>query len=202
MKNSKTVYHSKMNKILLVDNYDSFTYNLAALLRTLYQGEVTVVRNDQWPVEDIIKMSPAAIVISPGPGTPADSGLSMEALNYFWDKLPIFGVCLGMQCINEFFGGATVRAPYPVHGKASSIRTTPSILYNGLPETITVARYHSLMIQHPHSELLITAYTDKDDVIMSFEHKTLPIYGVQYHPESFMTPEGAAIADNFLKEIK
>ena len=190
-----------MNRILLIDNYDSFTYNLAALLRTRFTGEVLVARNDSITIKEIRHIAPSAIVISPGPGSPRDSGISMDALKHFWEKLPIFGVCLGMQCINEFFGGTTVHAPHPVHGKACPIHTKPSKLYHGLPEIITVARYHSLMVAGSDSPLLCTASTEDGKVIMSMEHETLPIFGVQYHPESFMTPGGADIIDNFLKEI-
>jgi anthranilate synthase component 2 len=186
-----------MKKILLIDNFDSFTYNLYYLIQDNYDGHVEVIRNNEIDIDTIASYE--AIVISPGPGTPANSGMTMEILSLFYDKKPILGICLGMQCINEFFGGETIRAPYPIHGKQHQINSLQigQILVN-VTEPILVARYHSLIVNIKSSNLAITATTD-GNLPMIIEHKQLPIFGIQFHPESFLTPQGDKMIRNFLR---
>ena len=184
-----------MRKILLIDNYDSFTYNLSYLIQQNYSGAVEVIRNDEITLSKVEEYE--AIVISPGPGTPANSGLTMKVLSEYYDKIPILGICLGMQCINEYFGGKTIKAPFPVHGKQSEVYIIEkSIIMNNLKLPIIVGRYHSLVISELSSDLLITA-TTSDNLPMVIEHKILPIYGIQFHPESFLTPQGHTMIKNF-----
>ncbi len=184
-----------MRKILLIDNYDSFTYNLSYLIQQNYSGAVEVIRNDEITLSKVEEYE--AIVISPGPGTPANSGLTMKVLSEYYDKIPILGICLGMQCINEYFGGKTIKAPFPVHGKQSEVFIIEkSIIMNNLKLPIIVGRYHSLIISELSSDLLITA-TTSDNLPMVIEHKILPIYGIQFHPESFLTPQGHTMIKNF-----
>lgn len=189
-----------MEKILLIDNYDSFTYNLYYLIQQNYSGLVEVVRNNAIELGNVAQYQ--AIVISPGPGRPADTGLTMEIIDKYYETKAILGICLGMQCINEFFGGKTIKAPYPVHGKQEKIRILdPGIIMQGLCEPIKVARYHSLIISEVSSQLAITA-TTSDQLPMVIEHKRLPIFGIQFHPESFMTPQGSKIIKNFLTNLE
>ena len=184
-----------MRKILLIDNYDSFTYNLSYLIQQNYSGAVEVIRNDEITLSKVEEYE--AIVISPGPGTPANSGLTMKVLSEYYDKIPILGICLGMQCINEYFGGKTIKAPFPVHGKQSEVFIIEkSIIMNNLKLPIIVGRYHSLVISELSSDLLITA-TTSDNLPMVIEHKILPMYGIQFHPESFLTPQGHTMIKNF-----
>lgn len=186
--------------ILLIDNYDSFTYNV-------YQGiaflgyEVEVVRNDQITVAEIEAKGYSAIVISPGPGTPDEAGVSKEAIRYFAGKLPILGICLGHQAIGEVFGGKVVRAPEPIHGKTAHIHHTGEGVYAGMPQDFAAGRYHSLIVERESLPdcLVITATTD-EGLIMGLRHKEYAIEGVQYHPESILTPDGLQIIDNFLKK--
>jgi len=180
--------------LLLIDNYDSFTYNLYQAFLVL-GASVTVIRNDHPDLKkDLSRFS--GIVISPGPGRPDDTGLSRSVIRTYSGKVPILGVCLGMQCINEVFGGNTVKAPVPVHGKTSLIRHSGSPLYSGVPSPFTAARYHSLIIE-PAESLCLTAFTD-NDIPMSVQEEGQPIWGIQYHPESFLTPHGPKILGNFL----
>lgn len=196
----------KAMSVLLIDNYDSFTYNLYQLVMMVMNGSgtVTVIRNDEnEALTHFLSDKPDAIIISPGPGNPSDTGLTMEILDANAYKVPILGVCLGMQCINELYGGKTVRAPYPVHGKQRMAEHGSSRLFVGIPRSFPVARYHSLMIDNVQNELRIIA-TSVDDgypVPMAVEHAVFPVFGVQFHPESFMTPHGAAIIRNFLGVI-
>jgi len=188
--------------ILMIDNYDSFTYNLYQLIGTLYP-DIKVIRNDEITLDEIEKLAPEALVISPGPGYPKDAGISVEAVKKFSGKIPILGICLGHQAIAEAFGGKIVRAKVPMHGKASEISlNTGCLIFEGLPEKITAARYHSLVadaITLP-SCLTVTA-TDGEGQIMALRHKTHPTYGVQFHPESILTEQGAAIISAFLRDI-
>ncbi|MDE7279622.1 MAG: bifunctional anthranilate synthase component II/anthranilate phosphoribosyltransferase, partial [Oscillospiraceae bacterium] len=188
--------------ILMIDNYDSFTYNLYQLIGTLY-ADIKVVRNDEITIEEIEKMSPEALIISPGPGYPADAGISVEAIKRFSGKIPILGICLGHQAIAEAFGGNIVRAKMPMHGKGTEISVnTDCPLFVGLPEKITAARYHSLVadsISLPVC-LRVTA-TDGDGQIMALRHKEHPTYGVQFHPESILTEHGAGIVSAFLCDV-
>jgi len=190
-----------MKKILLIDNYDSFTYNLRQLIALHFNGLVDVVRNDAVGLDELNGYD--ALVISPGPKRPAEAGISKQAINRYYTSKPIFGVCLGLQAMNEVFGGTTVRAPYPVHGKTSMVTLNPvSRLFSGLPESFAVARYHSLIICPPHEpKLTITAITADGSIPMAAEHPDFPIMGVQFHPESFMCEFGHEMIENFLRFI-
>lgn len=189
-----------MRKILLIDNYDSFTYNLCYLIQLNYSGEVEVMRNNAICLHKVGNYE--AIVISPGPGTPANSGLTMRVLAEYYNKKPILGICLGMQCINEYFGGKTIKAPFPVHGKQSEVIVLNSgIIMNSLTQPILVGRYHSLIISDINPNLQITA-TTLDKLPMVIEHKSLPIYGIQFHPESFLTEDGQTMIRNFLNLLE
>ena len=190
-------------KVLMVDNYDSFTYNIVQYFGEL-GAEVTVVRNDEITVEEIQRRLDAGevdrLVISPGPCSPAEAGVSVAAIEHFAGKLPILGVCLGHQAIGAAFGGKIVRAQELMHGKTSVITTTQEGVFAGLPEKFTVNRYHSLAIDRAGLPdcLKVTAWTD-DGEIMGVKHKTLDIEGMQYHPESILTEHGHAQLKNFLE---
>lgn len=189
--------------IILIDNYDSFSYNLYQLVGSFY-SDILVVRNDRITIEEIEKRNPKAIILSPGPGRPKNAGICMEAIQKFSSKIPILGVCLGHQAIFEAFGGTVSYAKELMHGKTSIIKVdNSSRLFYGMAEKIQVARYHSLSAvkQTLPDTLKITAQTD-DGEIMAIEHKTAKVYGVQFHPESVMTPEGNNIIKNFLEEIE
>lgn len=189
--------------ILLIDNYDSFSFNLVQLIGELAAGreELRVIRNDELSVEEIMKLEPSHIVLSPGPGRPADAGvckaLIREVVNH---PIPLLGVCLGHQAICETLGGKITYAPQLMHGKQSMVKIDDtSVIFKGLPKEIPVARYHSLVADKsmiPES-LQITAVDEKGEV-MAVQHKTLPIYGVQFHPESIMTPQGREMIQNFM----
>jgi len=181
----------------LIDNYDSFAHNVYQLLSMIGQ-EVEVVRNDKMTVDEIGRRGYAGIVISPGPGTPQDAGVSLDAIRRFAGTLPILGICLGHQAIAEAFGGKIVRAAVVVHGKTSQIRHDGKGCFQDLPQNITVGRYHSLVVERENLPdcLEITAET-KDGVIMGIRHKTYPIEGLQFHPESILTPQGKKIITNF-----
>ncbi len=193
-------------RIFLVDNYDSFTYNLAQELGEL-GAEVTVERNDAFDVEELRAAAPDGIVISPGPGTPADAGLSNEVIRVFAGRVPILGVCLGHQCIAEVYGGAIVRAPELVHGKTSLIHHDGAGVFEGLPQPFDATRYHSLVVD-PASmppELEVTATctaVDGTELIMGLRHRSLPIEGVQFHPESILTSAGMDLLANFLRSLR
>jgi len=187
-----------MKKILLIDNYDSFTYNLKQLIMCNFNGPVEVRRNDEIDITYIEQEGFGAIVISPGPKKPADSGISNEVIKCFYATKPILGVCLGMQCINEVFGGKTVRSPEPMHGKKSDIIHGPSVLFRDIPEKFSAARYHSLIIAGTPEDLKITA-VDGKGLPMAIEHAAFPLFGVQFHPESFMSEYGDVLMKNFLK---
>ncbi len=183
--------------ILLIDNYDSFVHNLARYVRHL-GWKTQVARNDAITLGEIIEQSPRAIILSPGPCTPAESGICMDIIRHLGPRIPILGVCLGHQCIGEIYGGQTIRAPEPVHGEVSVIEHNGEGLFMGLPNPLTGARYHSLIAQLPgDTDLKITAESE-DRIPMAFEHKTYPVYGVQFHPESVLTENGLDIMRNFL----
>ena len=186
-------------KILMVDNYDSFTYNIVQYFGEL-GAAVTVVRNDEVSLADIAAHAPTHLVISPGPCSPAEAGISVAAIQHFAGKLPILGVCLGHQAIGAAFGGKIIRAKQLMHGKTSVISTTQQGVFAGLPAQFTVNRYHSLAIERRScpAELELTAWTE-DGEIMGVRHKTLPIQGVQFHPESILTEHGHAMLKNFLQ---
>ncbi|MCB0332983.1 MAG: aminodeoxychorismate/anthranilate synthase component II [Bdellovibrionales bacterium] len=184
-----------MERLLLIDNYDSFTYNLAQLFCGL-EVQVEVRRADEVDVAQVEEFSPSFLVISPGPKTPAHAGNSCALIKHFAGKIPLFGVCLGLQCMNEVFGGKTVHAPVPVHGKVSEVTHTGHPLFEGVPSPFRAARYHSLMLAGVN-ELEVTAHTP-DEVIMAASHPEYCIHGVQFHPESFLQEYGVQIARNFL----
>jgi anthranilate synthase component 2 len=186
-------------KILMVDNYDSFTYNIVQYFGEL-GAAVTVVRNDEVSLADITAHAPTHLVISPGPCSPAEAGISVAAIQHFAGKLPILGVCLGHQAIGAAFGGKIIRAQQLMHGKTSVISTTQQGVFAGLPAQFTVNRYHSLAIERSScpTELELTAWTD-DGEIMGVRHRSLPIQGVQFHPESILTEHGHAMLKNFLQ---
>jgi anthranilate synthase/aminodeoxychorismate synthase-like glutamine amidotransferase len=185
--------------LLLIDNYDSFTYNLAQYLGEL-GAEVRVERNDALSVDDVAKLAPRRIVISPGPCTPNEAGISLELITRLAGKMPILGVCLGHQAIGQAFGGKVVRAPRVMHGKTSPVEHDGSGLFRGIPSPMQATRYHSLVVE-PDSlpdALAVTARTAEGE-IMALAHKTLPVWGVQFHPESILTVDGKALLRNFLE---
>lgn len=186
-------------KVLMVDNYDSFTYNIVQYFGEL-GADVEVFRNDEITLEGIAARAPDRLVISPGPCSPAEAGISVAAIQHFAGKLPILGVCLGHQSIGAAFGGKIIRAQELMHGKTSVIHTTQTGVFAGLPEAFTVNRYHSLAIERRTCPdcLDVTAWTD-DGEIMGVRHKTLDIEGVQFHPESILTEHGHAMLKNFLE---
>jgi anthranilate synthase component 2 len=185
--------------LLLIDNYDSFTYNLAQYLGEL-GVEVRVERNDALTVDEVAKLGPRRIVISPGPCTPNEAGISLELISRLAGKIPILGVCLGHQAIGQAFGGKVVRAPQVMHGKTSPIEHDGAGLFRGIPSPMQATRYHSLVVE-PQSlpaTLAVTART-ADGEIMALAHKTLPVWGVQFHPESILTVDGKRLLQNFLE---
>ena len=185
-------------KLLMVDNYDSFTFNIVQYFGEL-GADVEVFRNDEITLEGIAERRPDRLVISPGPCSPAEAGISVAAIQHFAGKLPILGVCLGHQSIGAAFGGKIVRAIELMHGKTSVIQTTQEGVFAGLPEHFTVNRYHSLAIERAScpASLRVTAWTE-DGEIMGVRHTELPIEGVQFHPESILTEHGHAMLKNFL----
>ena len=186
-------------RLLMIDNYDSFTYNLVQYFAEL-GAEVLVHRNDEISLADIEALKPSHLVLSPGPCSPAEAGISVAAIRHFAGKLPILGVCLGHQSIGAAFGGRIIRAQQLMHGKTSVIHTTQQGVFADLPQDYTVNRYHSLAIERSSCppELEVTAWTD-DGEIMGVRHRSLPIEGVQFHPESILTEHGHALLNNFLK---
>lgn len=187
--------------ILFIDNYDSFTYNLVDLIGQL-EPDLKVVRNDVMSIDEIRSLKPKGIVISPGPGTPDDAGISIELVKNCAAEFPIFGVCLGHQTIGQVFGADIVRAGLPVHGKTSQINHNSTSVFEGLPTPIEATRYHSLIIDRDTlpSELEITAETE-DGIIMGIRHKTLPLTGVQFHPESILTLDGMYMLKNWINTL-
>jgi len=184
--------------ITVIDNYDSFTYNLVQHLGTL-GAELDVVRNDAITVEALAARRPQAIVISPGPCTPKEAGISVEVIRTLGSRIPILGVCLGHQCIGEAFGGQVIRAPAPVHGKTSMIHHDSRTIYEGLPAPFEATRYHSLIVAREGlPEALEVSAQLQDGTIMGLRHRTLPIEGVQFHPESVLTAVGKAMLARFL----
>lgn len=190
-------------KVCMIDNYDSFTFNLVQYLGEL-GAEVETHRNDVLTVEDIEAIAPSHIVISPGPCTPNEAGISMAVIRHFAGKLPILGVCLGHQAIGQVYGGRVVRAPEVMHGKTSRIRHRGQGVFSGLDDPLEVTRYHSLVVEVDDLPacLEVTAWTDEDDVtpglIMGFRHRELDVEGVQFHPESILTRQGHELLANFL----
>ena len=184
------------NKVLLIDNFDSFTYNLSHCLE-ISGFNVTILRNNNRALFDVISKV-SHIVISPGPSTPQNSGFSKEIVSRFYKEKRILGICLGMQAINEVLGGDTIKAPFPVHGKINRIAIdNSSNLFRDMPALIKAARYHSLICSNICSQLAVTS--EHDNIPMAFEHKNYPLYGIQFHPESFLTEYGLKIISNFFR---
>ena len=184
--------------IFVLDNYDSFTYNLVQYLGEL-GAELQVARNDKISTDEIATLEPAKIVISPGPCTPDEAGISIDVVQRFAPHIPILGVCLGHQSVGQAFGGTVGRAPYIMHGKTSEVRHNEQGIYAGLPNPFTATRYHSLVVERSSLPdcLEIVAQTD-DEIIMGLRHVEYPVEGVQFHPESILTGEGKALLANFL----
>jgi para-aminobenzoate synthetase component II len=186
--------------LLVLDNYDSFTYNLVQYLGEL-GADPMVVRNDKVDSKQVLEMAPERIVISPGPCTPDEAGVSMELVRCFGEQTPVLGVCLGHQCIGQVYGGKVIRAPLGVmHGKTSEVHHNGDRLFEGIPSPFTATRYHSLIVERESlpPDLEIIAWTD-DNTIMGVRHARFPVWGVQFHPESILTTHGKQILANFLK---
>jgi anthranilate synthase/aminodeoxychorismate synthase-like glutamine amidotransferase len=189
--------------LIVIDNYDSFTYNLVQYLGELYTGGIRVFRNDKITVSEIAALAPAYVVISPGPCTPKEAGISVAVVKELGPKIPLLGVCLGHQSIGHAFGGKVIRAPYLMHGKVSAIHHKGTDIYKGLPNPFTATRYHSLIVERTSLPkcLAITSETE-DGIIMGIRHKEYPIYGVQFHPEAILTENGKKLLKNFLHSAK
>lgn len=185
--------------ILLIDNYDSFTYNLYQQIAGLGE-KVLVKENDRITIKEIEKLAPKKIIISPGPKRPEDSGISNAVIKKFYKKLPILGVCLGHECIGQIFGAKVIHAPQILHGKTSKIFHTQKDLFQGLSLPFKAARYHSLILDRVPEKFTPTAWTKKQE-IMAIQHQKYPLYGIQFHPESFLTEEGDTLMHNFLYNI-
>ena len=187
--------------ILLIDNYDSFTYNLYQYISEY--AETKVVRNDAVTIEEIKKLNPNGIVISPGPGTPDDAGISLQVIRELGDTYPILGICLGHQSIAQAYGGKVIRADKIYHGKTSKISVKGKDIFEGIPRKIDVMRYHSLVVENKSIPecLEIIGQTVEENVIMALKHKEYPVYGLQFHPESIYTPKGKHILSNFVINI-
>lgn len=186
--------------ILIIDNYDSFTYNLVQYTGMI-NPDITVMRNDKTDAQSIRAMQPTHVILSPGPGYPADAGICMDVIKLLGPEIPVLGVCLGHQCIGEAFGGRVSRAPGgPVHGKKTPAHIdTGCPVFSGLPEVMGVGRYHSLVVERDSlpSDLAVTAETE-DGIVMGVRHKRYPVFGIQFHPESLLTENGFQIMQNFL----
>jgi anthranilate synthase/aminodeoxychorismate synthase-like glutamine amidotransferase len=187
-------------RLLLIDNYDSFTYNLVQAFLVL-GADVRVYRNDEISVNEALALAPSHLCISPGPGTPHDAGISMEMIRAFSGRVPVLGVCLGHQSIVEVFGGRVVRAPRLMHGKTSAMTHDGRTIFAGLPQPCEVGRYHSLIAapERMPAELEVSALTAEGE-IMGARHRTLMVEGVQFHPESILTPDGPRLLENFLAQ--
>lgn len=190
-----------MNMILMIDNYDSFTYNVVQYCLEL-GADLKVIRNDELSIEEIKELHPEKIIISPGPATPNEAGITLELIKEFTDKVPIFGICLGHQSIAQAFGGEVIRAKNMMHGKTSQIEVEKdTIIFQDLPKEFRATRYHSLTVNRDNlpSHIIPTSYSRNDHEIMSLEIEGKNIYGVQFHPESIMSEYGHEMLDNFLK---
>ena len=187
--------------ILMIDNYDSFTYNVVQYCLEL-GADLKVIRNDELTIEQIKALNPEKIIISPGPATPNEAGITLDVIKEFADTIPIFGICLGHQSIAQAFGGEVIRAKNMMHGKTSQVEVDiDTIVFDGLPKEFRATRYHSLTVNKENvpNDIIVTSYSKDDHEIMSLEIKDKPIYGVQFHPESIMSEYGHEILDNFLK---
>lgn len=190
-------------RILLIDNYDSFTYNLVQYFGEL-GADLTVWRNDAFTLDEVRALNPDAIVVSPGPCTPTEAGQSVAVIRELGPSVPTLGVCLGHQSIGEAFGAQVGRAILPVHGKTSPVRHDGSGLFAGLRDGVTVTRYHSLVVRDLPPELVATAWTTdpEEEVVMALRHREFPVFGVQFHPESIATEDGMEMIRNFLAEVR
>ena len=186
-----------MGKILIIDNFDSFTYNLYQLIGQFYIGDIDVIRNNAITLPEIVSKKYQGIIISPGPKKPEDAGISMEIIKQFYKELPILGICLGMQCINKVFSGITVRSKQPDHGKTAIIEHNSTGLFKNINNEFAVARYHSLIIDNVPDALIVNSWT-KTKIPMAIMHRDYPLFGVQFHPESFLTEKGDKLITNFL----
>ena len=186
--------------VLVIDNYDSFTYNLVQYLGEL-GAKVAVRRNDQASLDELRGLAPSRVVISPGPGRPEQAGLTLDVIKEFGSRMPVLGVCLGHQAIGLAFGGEVVRAPLPIHGKTSTVEHNSKGVFAGLTASFQAGRYHSLIVDEKSlpGDLEVTARTKEDGLVMGLRHRALPIHGVQFHPESVLTNEGRRILRNFLE---
>lgn len=189
--------------ILLIDNYDSFSYNLYQLIGEV-NSDIKVVRNDKITVEEISDLNPECIILSPGPGKPENAGICIDVVSHFHDKIPILGVCLGHQAICEAFGGTVSHASRLMHGKSSKISLDYDYIFKGLPTEINVGRYHSLsLVKDSLPDCLeIISKAGDDGEIMAVRHKNFNVYGLQFHPESILTPDGLTIISNFLEKVE
>ncbi len=183
--------------ILIIDNYDSFVYNLSHYIKEL-GVDSRIYRNDKVTIEDIEKQKPTAIIISPGPCTPNKAGISIELIKNLGDTIPILGVCLGHQAIGEAYGGRTIRAQKPIHGKSREITHDSSSLFKGIPSPTKVGRYHSLITQIPNEIPVTITAKSNDNEIMAIQHNINPVFGIQFHPESILTEYGFNIIENFI----
>jgi anthranilate synthase component II len=196
----------KRTRALLIDNYDSFTFNLVQRLGEL-GAEVEVVRNDAMSAREVLERRPRRIVLSPGPCTPNEAGVCLELIRLVCgldgsapSQIPLLGVCLGHQSIGQAFGARVVRAPQPVHGKADEIRHDGSLLFRGAPRKLAAGRYHSLIVEERTlPEALRVSARNKEGLVMALRHRSLPVFGVQFHPESILTPDGQTLLGNFLR---
>lgn len=187
--------------ILLIDNYDSFTFNVFQAVAELGHS-VTVRRNDEISIQEIREDCYNAIIISPGPGTPADAGISKDVIKHFAGRIPVLGICLGHQVIGEAFGGQVVRAPSPVHGKTSSIHHNGRGLFHNLPQPFVAGRYHSLIVDKTTlPECLEITATNDEELVMGLRHRHFDVQGIQFHPESILTPQGKQLFANFLQAL-
>ncbi len=186
--------------VLLIDNYDSFTYNLYDYILQLGE-QCRVVRNDEITLEELADISFSSAVISPGPKTPAEAGITMPFIKHYHNRLPILGICLGHQALGQFFGATLVKARQPMHGKTTLIQHTNHLLFKGLPQQLQVMRYHSLILEGLEKTGLKVTATTADGEIMALAHKSLPLAGVQFHPESILTPQGLQLMRNWFTSI-
>ena len=186
-----------MSNVLVIDNYDSFTWNLVHLIGPLC-GTIDVARNDRITIAEIRAKAPDAVVLSPGPCTPNEAGICLDVVRELGAEIPIFGVCLGLQAIGQAFGGDVVRAPKPMHGKVSIIRHGATGIFRGLNDAFEATRYHSLVVDRARCPEALTVTAEADGLIMGLAHASLPVHGVQFHPESILSHHGAEILRNFL----
>jgi anthranilate synthase component 2 len=184
-------------RLLVIDNFDSFTYNLVQMFMA-YPLDIRVYRSDALSPGEAAALSPHYLLISPGPKSPSHAGISIPLIRDLHRQIPVLGVCLGLQCMNEAFGGRTVRAPVPVHGKTSAVTHTAEGIFDGVPNPFKAARYHSLAAADISDALSVTAHSS-DGVVMGLSHRHFPLHGVQFHPESFLTENGHRIIENFLQ---